>query len=62
MRETPRIVFLDINGREILRPAYRAPDMSGIALQDQNGQLRHKGKLADYAAALNAIGDWKPPF
>lgn len=62
MRDTPRIVFLDIQGREIFPPVYQEPNLQGIAKQDQNGQLQTRSKLYDYAAALNAVGEEESLF
>ena len=40
MSDKPRMVFVDLWGKEITPPVYKQPDMTGIALPDANGQLR----------------------
>lgn len=40
LSDKPRMVFVDLWGKEITVPQYKQPDMSGIAMPDVNGQLR----------------------
>ena len=47
MSDKPRRIFVDLWGKEITPPAYKQPDMTGIQMQDVNGQLKSKQQI-DY--------------
>lgn len=42
MSDKPKIVFVDLHGKEIFPTKYIEPDMTGIAMPDVNGQLKVK--------------------
>ena len=51
----PKIVFVDLHGKEIFPPQYTEPDLTGIAMPDVNGQLKTK-QVIDYNA-VNELED-----